>query len=441
MTAVPVSTPVEEFPRPAAARRSVVLLGGQDVRAFEAVRNLGCRVVYVDESISWDLLPLVDVPLEASLDNWEQVATGLEALARRDRVDAVVTHSESSVPLMAYLNRRLKLPVSSLSLAAAWNCRDKLRTRQGLQKAGLPTVRFQLVNDRTEAVAAARAIGYPVVVKPRDGTGGFGVRLCFRDAEVADAVEVVIQRSADSNHYLPGALVEEYLEGRELAVQTLTWAGKTELVSVLETQVSAGPVFVELGYDFPTRLPCGRIAELSQVVTATIQALGVDNWLTHTQIRLTRDGFKVIEVNARRPGGRLVAMTEAVAGVDLLSAAVMMALGEPPPRPRLRAAHSLYRSIVFEQGGHVDYDPDPSWQGLESDIAPIVEMDVQPGDPVLPYDRPEGGVYGRILLCGSSREALERDYDRIRAQLGLRLLPSLVAAPSGVDARQGWAVT
>lgn len=415
------STGVEQAGQTPIAATTVALLGGREARPLAVLRELGCRVVYVADSVPWELLPLIDVPVEAHLEDWEEVAARLEAEARRTPIEAVITHTEPWVPLMAYLNRRLNGAPHGLDLEAAWNCRDKLRMRRRLQAGGSPPVRFVHANSAAEAAAAAPGIGLPVVVKPRDGAGGFGVRLCRTRAEVQHAAGHVLERAA-AGSWLPGVLVEEYLEGVELAVQTITWKGQTEVVSVFEELVSAGPVFVELGYDYPPALAPQQHLELEQAVSVALTALGVDNWLSHTQVRRTSRGFQVVEVNARRPGGRLVSMTEAVTGVDLLAAATLMALGRRPSRTAPRARHALYRSIVFGESGRLAYEPEPEWHGLESGLAPIVELDVAPGERVFPLEHPDGGVFGRIVVFGESREAVERDYDRIRRQLALSVV-------------------
>jgi biotin carboxylase len=401
---------------------AVAVLGGTEPRAFEVLRDLGCCVIYVEESVPWEFLPLVDVPVEADLDDWEGVAVRLEAQTRRTPIDAVITHVEPRVPLMAYLNDRLGSAARSLDLEAAWNCRDKLRTRERLAAAGVPSPRYRLADGPAEAVAAADEIGYPVVVKPRDGAGGFGVRRCGDVRAVRGAAGRVLRRAAEEERWLQGVIVEEYLEGPELAVQTVGWNGQTEVVSVFEELLSPGPVFVELGYDAPPRITPAEQREVRDVVVAALRALGVDNWITHTQVRLTADGVRLIEVNARRPGGRLVTMTRAVGGIDLLEAAAELALGRRPARHEPQASCALYRSIVFEQAGRLSYETEPAWDDLESAILPIVELDVPPGEPVLPFDHPDGGVYGRILLMGDDRAALERDLVRVRARLALEVV-------------------
>ena len=86
------------------------------------------------------------------------------------------------------------------------------------------------------------------------------------------------------------------------------------MVSVFRQDVTAPPVFVETGYEFPSGLSAAQSARLAEVVRSAVAAVGITDWITHTQVRMDDAGaFHVIEINARRPGGRLVEMTTAVA--------------------------------------------------------------------------------------------------------------------------------
>ncbi len=58
---------------------------------------------------------------------------------------------------------------------------DKDLTSQLLAAAGLPVPAQEIVRDEDAAVAAAKRIGYPVVIKPLDGNHGRGVCLDLQD--------------------------------------------------------------------------------------------------------------------------------------------------------------------------------------------------------------------------------------------------------------------
>ncbi|MFN2494372.1 MAG: acetyl-CoA carboxylase biotin carboxylase subunit family protein [Pseudonocardiaceae bacterium] len=433
---------------------AALLIGGRGTHEFAILRELGVRIVYLDNYVPLRCIPLVDIPVDVALDDWDEVLATARRLFPDVPPSGVLTHVEPQIPLAAFLTDRFGLGERGLSLEAAWNCRDKWRTRQALAAAGVPCPGYFLAHTEDEVRGAAAELGLPVIIKPRNGAGGTQVRFCATaDEAVQAAAEVLGPPSAapgltgipeltgtPGGAEIPGGggvLVEEYVSGPEYAVQTLTRAGRTQIVSIFRQTVTPPPVFVELGYDFPAGLSVSDERELGEIVLAAVAAVGIRDWISHTQVRRGSTGFKVIEVNARRPGGRLVEMTEAVSGVDLVRAATQIALGQPvspPAAPRARAAG--YRSIVFPTSGMLVYESAASLDGLACGVPPIVELEVLSGQPVRPAQHPDGGVYGRIVVLGEGAEQVRQDLERVRAALKMQVIPDQQIPVAGFDARE-----
>jgi biotin carboxylase len=424
--------PVDRGARPTVA---IISARKPDVLAVlrAVLREHGCRVVSVAEETPWEVLLGVDVPIEADLEDWDAVVAALAEVAARDGLDAVITHIETRVPLMAFAAEQLGLG-PTISLEAALNCRDKLRTRDRLQAAGLDDVPHACVHDLDAARRAARGIGLPVVVKPRDGASGQGVRLCRSLSEVEAAAALVLDRAA-APHRADGALIEGYLEGHELAIQSVTVNGTTDVVSVFDEIISPPPLFVEAGFRYPSRLSPHELDAAVGLARNALAALGFDHWVAHTQIRMTSAGPRIVEVNARVPGGRLLAMTEAVSGVNLLRAVTELSLGQPVSRAAPRAAVAAYQSIVFSQTGQLFYEPAPAL-ALLSEPAPIVELDIEPGHFVRAVTDPDGGVYGRIVVFGDEPAVVHEDLARIQRALRLEVVPADTPGEDMRDIRQ-----
>ncbi len=88
---------------------------------------------------------------------------------------------------------------------------DKKLTNRLLDSAGLPVPRSEVVETEDEAVAAARRLGYPCVIKPLDGNHGRGVALDLRDeAAVPAAWPETLAQSRRGD-----VIVESYITGRD----------------------------------------------------------------------------------------------------------------------------------------------------------------------------------------------------------------------------------
>jgi len=88
---------------------------------------------------------------------------------------------------------------------------DKKLTNKLLDSAGMPVPRSEVVDNEDDAVAAAKRLGYPVVVKPLDGNHGRGVALDLKDeAAVRGAFPEAYRQSRARD-----VVVESYITGRD----------------------------------------------------------------------------------------------------------------------------------------------------------------------------------------------------------------------------------
>jgi cyanophycin synthetase len=136
--------------------------------------------------------------------------------------------------------------------------RDKWLTKERLAKVGMPTLRSHLVKDADQAVAAAREIGGPVVLKPSAGGKGHGISLNLTD-------EKQIRRGFEiAARYGQHVLVEQFAVGDDHRVTvingkmvaaakrvpaTVTGDGKRtvrELIDVLNADPRRGAPFEKL---------------------------------------------------------------------------------------------------------------------------------------------------------------------------------------------------
>ncbi|HKN39604.1 MAG TPA: argininosuccinate lyase, partial [Acidimicrobiia bacterium] len=149
-----------------------------------AARARGLRPVLLSlrpDRYPWVAEDDVDVARADTSDATSVVAVA-RAAAEGAPLAGLVTSSEYFVAVTARAAARLGLP--GADPVAVERCRDKRRQRRALQAAGVAVPAFASAVSPEEAAEAAEAIGFPVVVKPADGTGSRGVRLGCDAAEV-----------------------------------------------------------------------------------------------------------------------------------------------------------------------------------------------------------------------------------------------------------------
>jgi len=301
-----------------------------------AARARGLRPVLLSsrpERYPWVVEDEVDVILVDTAD------AGAVSTAARNCV-GLVTSSEYFVAVTARAATRLGLPGGDPG--AVERCRDKRLQRAALAGAGVPVPSFAVAASPEEAVQAAAGVGFPAVVKPADGTGSRGVRLCAIADEVWRHSGALLAQRRDERGRptLPVVLVEEYVAGPEVSVETFG----TEVVGITAKYLGGPPWFVESGHDFPADPSAGSGDEavgaeaVGAVAVSALRALGLGFGAAHTEIRLGPEGPAVIEVNPRLAGGRIPTLVRLATGIDLVAAVVDAAvsgtgsaLAEPGP--------------------------------------------------------------------------------------------------------------
>lgn len=331
----------------------------------------------------------------------------VRALEDGATVAGVLTSSEYYVPAAAALAYRLGLPGPSAEAVRA--CRDKAEQRRALTGAGVGSADFAAVSEVVGALAAARGIGLPVVVKPVQGSGSLGVRLCTDLDEVAEHAGTLLAATVNERGITaPGRiLVEEYLTGPEFSVEVFG----TEAVVTVAKHVGPLPAFVETGHDVPAALTGEQEIALRETAVRAVRALGLGWGAAHVELRLTGTRTaQVIEVNPRLVSGMIPELVRRACGIDLVRAQVLAALGAAPELERTGHARASIRFLTCDHDGILA----PSAALHEAvDRARTVPGTVEallyraPGEPVGPAEDFRGRVGHVIAVADRSGRAAE----------------------------------
>ncbi|MFI8202514.1 ATP-grasp domain-containing protein [Streptomyces sp. NPDC085937] len=245
--------------------------------------------------------------------------------------DGVLTSCDYYLPTAALAAERLGLPAPDA--AAVRDACRKDTTRRVLEEAGVPGPRFAVHEEWARIAAAARDIGYPLVVKPVDLCAGMYVRRVDDEAQLAAAVAALADFpvNARGQRRAPAVLLEELLDGPEVSVETVSHAGAVQVVGVTDKSIGGAPAFIETGHMFPAALTAAEADDAVRTATDALKALGLtEGVVAHTEIKLTPAGARVVEVNPRPAGNRITELVRRVTGVDLVAAFVDVSLGRAP---------------------------------------------------------------------------------------------------------------
>lgn len=319
----------------------VVGSGGQHYREYLLASAARHRPLWLLDSAppTWQdryvqgstVVPLLDE--RRLVPDVEQLIKAAHAVAGTTPVAGVFTYDEPHVVATAQIAESLGLP--GLTVDGADACRNKHRTRAALTAAGLPQPRYAYVLTAAEAAAAATDIGYPVVVKPRGAGASIGVVRVDDPASLAAAFDVAETAThGGAPAYEGGVLIEEYLDGPEVSIDGAVHDGVYEPFVLARKMTGFPPYFEEVGHTVTAGDPLLEDPEFRRVLTEAHRAAGVRDGITHTEIRLTRRGFCVIEINARLGGDLIPYVGMLATGIDPGRVAVELAVGAAPTLTR-----------------------------------------------------------------------------------------------------------
>jgi biotin carboxylase len=173
-------------------------------------------------------------------------------------------------------------------------------------------------------------------VKAPDRQGQRGLTLVREPSELGPAIAVAREASR-SGH----VLVEELVHGPEVTVNAFSVGGEFHPLTVTDRLTAEPPAFgVALAHVWKAS------AVPVESARAAVEALGLTDGPTYTQIRIGPDGPQVIEVAARLGGGHDAELCEAALDVDLNGLALSAALGEAIDPLRLRAREQVGGACV-----------------------------------------------------------------------------------------------
>ncbi|MEO3849006.1 hypothetical protein ABGB09_15400 [Streptomyces sp. B8F3] len=338
--------------------------------------------------------------------------TGLDAqdAAREVAVfvpDGLLTFSEHRMELTSAIAAALGIPYWH-SPAVTGRLVDKLQQRRTFAEAGLDDLPFAPVADAADLDAALDTVGLPAVLKPRRGAGG---RLVHRLDSVSGA-RAAVAACADA---APGTdlLVEALLPGDPgaagpqwgdyVSVETAVHRKECQPLCVTGKFPLVEP-FRERGSFVPHTLDAPLAEGAEDLARAAIGALEISDGIVHTELKLTADGPRLIEVNGRL-GGLVGDVVRRGSGFDMVAAAMRLALGLPvPDAPRFEGVTYQYTLMPPARGtgrGSAAGPPDMSARldGLRHlpgvDLADLTTAAAPPGDPREGAGARLGHLHGR----------------------------------------------
>ncbi|MBO6503823.1 MAG: ATP-grasp domain-containing protein [Kordiimonadaceae bacterium] len=410
---------------PKSSKKRLLLLGGgmEQLNALRIAKELGADVVVFDGNEM--------APCAVEATDFQQVniknRQELLAAAGKMNIDAVFVHAAELAVEAAAVAEHFNLPGLPVSVAEVGT--DKTLRSACLAEAGIRVPKFvglKAIDDLDTWMEAARAIGFPMIVKPTGLAGARGVEF-IRDA---NALESYYERK----HALAADKFqcEEFVQGEQLSTESVVIGGKVASIAVAarhyDTTADLWPFQIEDGHSMPWPDPTNLMPEIQAITEKCRAAFGMQDGVLKGDLVLAENGeIIVLEMAVRTSGGRFCdTVAPLSSGVNILYPLLQMALGLKPELSFLRATkeNGVSQRFVLIPAGtplrhskkieHILLQPGIVGHWFRDDLQSLTEA------PVITSHRDR---IGYVICTGKSRALADEKAKRVVAELQMAMTP------------------
>ena len=328
--------------------KKIMILGASalQVPGIKKAKEMGLHVIAVDMNPKSVGFQYADEKLVISTIDIPSVVDA----AKRMRIDGILTLcTDMPVRTVAAVAEALDLP--AISVDNALRATDKVKMRETLKEKGVPIPYFFKARNEEEymkAVQEVRDLGFRCIIKPADNSGSRGINLLERYDE---AYLKKVYDYSKANSRSGEVVVEEYMDGPEVCVETLSVDGVCYPIQITDKLTTGAPYFVEMGHSQPSMLHSDVQKEINNLARACNIALGNFNGSSCTEIKITSKGVKIVEMGARLAGDYMTTdLVPLSCGVDMVESIIKIAIGEKPDHEHKYEKASAIRFLSADEG-------------------------------------------------------------------------------------------
>ena len=321
-----------------------VLVIGASILQMPAIlkaKELGYYVATVDFNPKAIGIPYADEFYEVSTIDAEAVAK----VAKEFRADGVMTLA-TDMPMRSVARAAEECGLPGVSMDTAIKATDKGEMIKAFAANGVEHPWYYIALDKNEFEGVKSKVTFPCIMKPTDNAGSRGVVLAHSLKELERQYSYTVGESRKG-----GVIIEEYMDGPEVSVEVMTIDGNPHILQVTDKITTGAPHFVEMGHTQPSRLGYENVEKIKDLAARAVKAIGIQNGPAHVEIKITKDGPKMVELGARMGGDCITThLVPLSTGIDMVQSTIEIACGEKTNIAPKFDKGSAIRYFKTEQG-------------------------------------------------------------------------------------------
>jgi len=299
--------------------KKILILGASEVQLSIILhaKELGHTILIADYDPHAIGFQFADIKFNISTNDILELID----VAKKHDIDGVLTTSDYPVRSVAAICKELHL--TGLSVESSILCTNKYLLRKHLKKNNFKVPRYSIIDSEN---ALNNIDFFPCIIKPIDSSGSRGVQKVFDKTELQFAYELALNYSKSGN-----IIVEEFIDGKEYSIESLTQKNQTTIVAITEKTVIGDKdrFFVEDRHIIPANIDQDVFNAVCITVQNVLSSINLDNSSTHTELKINDKGIYIIEIGARLGGDYITSdLVPLSTGVNMLDNTIRLALNE-----------------------------------------------------------------------------------------------------------------
>lgn len=309
---------------------------GSSLDAFEAANRLGYGTILVTNRKTFihnkNNFPFIDKVIYVNVMDEDTIRKQILYLIDTTyTLQAIISFVDPYTSLAARLSN--EYCDSSISSDALQILEDKSTTREVL-KDHPATCEFKVINGKQ---LIHSSMDYPFVLKKPVSNGSKDVYLIENEVHLNAA----LKKMATQNP----VIIEEFVEGDQYVIEVIVCNGLPIIVAIIKQEITMDYTFIVTGYEVVLKMDDAIYRNLWKSVISILGEIGLKHGACHLEMRLSKKGWKLIEINPRISGGAMNRMIFEAFGVNLVQETVKLYLGKEPDL-LVRKRQPVYTSFI-----------------------------------------------------------------------------------------------
>ena len=240
-------------------------------------------------------------------------------ICKKINIDGVTSvWNDYAVPTVAFIAENMGLQGNKYEDALI--SVNKYNARQAYLNNGVNSPQFAVIHEGQ--IPDVSKFRYPLIVKPTDGGNSIGVIKIGRKEDLQESIQKVLNNSTRKE-----AIIEEFITGTEVNVDTVSCNGKHYLLGISDRELTVG--FSLLAKHYPSQFSSEIQDKIKVETIKSLDAINFKNGAAGTQFIVTETGEVFsIEINPRLSGTYSDILLKLHSGYDIVKGIIDIAFGK-----------------------------------------------------------------------------------------------------------------